>query len=580
MKSRVFAAALFLSGTLAFAQEAPRAQETIDVTIRNVDLVVTDAKGNRVAGLAKDDLQLFENGTAREITNFSEIKKGATTGTAEPPPRRIAIVFDLYTLTMPAKQQAVTAARKFLNTNLRKSDLAAVYTGGNSLTVISDWSSDPAVIGAALDKVNAEAALPNATQRQLSERRIRDSLIDASFVESAHRAPAAGGGGAGTAPDDSPRTQPVMGDPTMQAPRQSNVAMSSFNDVIAQARIFAQTEYRDVEHSLSVMNAVTAAFGAAGGRKVLIVAGGGLPTRPGAELFTWLQGEADKAARGEYGSAMTKNAGRSSAIDASKYDASPIIRSFAHGAAQKGIVLYALDTEFGGHVSSQVERADRSDSAADYMGVSQRADGYQMLSNLTGGVALLGGSAETAMAEIAKDLDSYYSIAYRTTADASGVSQLNVKSKSGYNVRATFAALPKSRDSEMLDKVAANTIEKQPNDLGITLAADPVVPGEGDRRTVAVRIMIPVKKLKLVKEGDSVTGGFNVYVSTGDDKGNSSEVSKQTHEIKWPADALPALMEKSITYRVNVVMEPGRSQISIGVMDQRSEQRGFERIGV
>ncbi|MCU1231154.1 MAG: hypothetical protein JWO97_4038 [Acidobacteria bacterium] len=574
MNSRIFAAALLMSASFAFAQEAPRAQETIDVTVRNLDVVVTDSKGNRVTGLAKDDLQLFENGAPRDITNFEEIKKGATTGTSEPPPRRIAIVFDLYTLTMPAKRQAVDAARKFLAANLRKTDLAAVYTGGNSMTTISDWSSDPAAIGAALDKVNAEAALPNATQRMIAEKRIRDSLVDASFAESSH-----------TSKDTPNLNDGQHGDPTMQAPRvdtssSQGGAMRTFNDVIAQARIFAQGEYRDVEHSVSVMNAAVSAFGASGGRKALIIAGGGLPTRPGVELFTWLQNEADKASRGEYGNAMAKSAGRSSALESSKYDTTPIIRSFAEGATRKGIVVYALDSEIGGLPATRVGSAEHTDNAADFMGIATRVDGYQMLSNLTGGVALLGGSAANSMAEIAKDLDSYYSLGYRTAATSDAVPAIELKSKSGYRVRATFASLPKSRDSEMLDKVAANNVEKQPNDLGITLAADPAVAGEGDRRTVSVRIMVPVKKLKLVKEGEFVTGGFNVYVSTGDDKGNSSEVSKQTHQIKWPAEALPSLMEKSITYKVNVIMEPGRSQISIGVMDQRSEQRGFDRLGV
>lgn len=576
MKTRAFAAALFLTASMAMAQDAPRAQETIDVTIRNVDLVITDAKGNRVTGLTKDDLQLFENGSPREITNFSEIKKGATTGSAEPPPRRVAIVFDLYTLTMPAKQQAVAAARKFVNANLRKTDLTAVYTAGNSLTTVADWSSDPAAISAALDKVNAEAALPNATQRMIAEKRIRDSVEDAQWIESAHTT--GGPGKASGATNGDPTMQPPGIDPNaMQAQKPS---LSSFNDVIAQARIFAQGEARDVEHSISIMNAVMNTFGAAGGRKALIVAGGGLPTRPGAELFTFLQGVADRAARGQSGHAMAQGASRSSVLESAKYDTTPVIRSFAEGASSKGVVVYALDSEMGGLPASRIERTDANEHGADAMGISTRVDGYQMLASLTGGVALLGGSAENSMTEIAKDLDSYYSVAYRTAGDAGATPQLDVKSKSGYKVRATLAALPKSRDSEMLDRVAANNVEKQPNDLGITLAADPAVPGEGDRRTVSVRIMIPVKKLKLVKEGDSVTGGFNVYVSTGDDKGNSSEVSKQTHEIKWPAEALPSLMEKNITYKVNVVMEPGRSQISIGVMDQRSEQRGFERIGV
>lgn len=51
-------ALLLLLGLSAFAQQQlPPASETIDVSIINLDVFVTDKKGNRVDGLTLDDLE-------------------------------------------------------------------------------------------------------------------------------------------------------------------------------------------------------------------------------------------------------------------------------------------------------------------------------------------------------------------------------------------------------------------------------------------------------------------------------------------------------------------------------------------
>jgi VWFA-related protein len=571
----------------AFAQSVPKAQETIDVRVRSVDVVVTDAKGNRISGLAKDDLQLFENGKPREITNFSEMKRGAQGATfTEPPPRRILMLFDVNTLTLSAKRQAVDAARKFLITNLRPTDLASVYLAASTLTRVSPWSGDAATISAALDRVNAEAASPLAADREAAERQIRATIADAVMIaesrKSGTHSPIGGGG------DVDPSTPPVPGQGTGtgtggtgNSRGNSRPPERAFDDVLAHARQFAQLERRDVDHEISMMNAVLGAFGDGEGKRALIVAGGGLPTRPGAAIFAYLDSVREDAQRGSFGAGMQGGAGNSALLESSKFEATGLIRTFGESAARRGITIYALDSELGGFSGSNIGRGERSNSGADFAGLGSRVDGYQMLANLTGGSALLGGSAERSMVEIAKDLDSYYSIGYRTDEDLVAPN-LSVKSKSGYRVRAMLANVPKSRDNEMQEVVAASAVAplETPNDLGITVTAEPAPPAEDGRRVVTLKVMIPVKNLKLERDGDSVTGGFNVYVSMSDGAGDTSEPTKQTHQIKWPADALPGLVEKSVTYKLNVTMDPGRTRISVGVMDQRSEQRGFQKLAL
>jgi hypothetical protein len=63
-----------------------------------------------------------------------------------------------------------------------------------------------------------------------------------------------------------------------------------------------------------------------------------------------------------------------------------------------------------------------------------------------------------------------------------------------------------------------------------------------------------------VQEGNEVSGAFTVFISTGDWVGNSSSVNRQLKEIRWPADVLANAGDKAITFRVNVVLEPGRQK--------------------
>ena len=44
----------------------------IEVSIVNVDTVVTDKQGRRVHGLRKEDFEIYENGVRQPITNFAE----------------------------------------------------------------------------------------------------------------------------------------------------------------------------------------------------------------------------------------------------------------------------------------------------------------------------------------------------------------------------------------------------------------------------------------------------------------------------------------------------------------------------
>jgi VWFA-related protein len=528
-----------------FAQEPPRAAATIDVTIRNVELVVTDRAGNRITGLPQSEFQLYEDGLAHDITNFTEMGRASAGNVFQPAPRAILLAFDISSLTQSGRRNAVESARQFLATSVRPNDRVAIYAVGNTLTKVCDWTFDLPTLNKALDAVSASAAPTTAGQRETAQKRVLAQISDAQQGD------AAGGG-----------------------------VYFDFRAMVSEARTFAMQELRDAAQTVNMLAAALNAFGRTSSKKVMLIAGGGLPMRPGADLFAVLESVRVRAEQGELGEGAKRGSRQASPLtEAALFDLAPVARNFSTLAVRRGVAVYALDPELGERASGRAEFANINDSSVDFTAVASRAAGYQFLATETGGSAILGRRGGDALSDIAKDLDAYYSVGYRTDAKAGDVPKVEVKSKTGYRVRTTFAGLPPTRESEIEDRVIANHVELAgANDLGITLD---VLPNAGTgKKHVKLRILIPVRNLRLDRDGEFVTGGFEVYVATGDAVGNSSPVNRQTHQIKWPVAALPQLIGKMITYNVDVEIEPGRKQISVGVVDMKSERTGFERIGV
>lgn len=179
-------------------------------------------------------------------------------------------------------------------------------------------------------------------------------------------------------------------------------------------------------------------------------------------------------------------------------------------------------------------------------------------------------------ADAAEDLASYYSLTVR----ADAATPIQVKTTRPSYIRTYLASARPLADDVIGDTVLAHHfIAPQSNDLGISLATAPL-PADGVRRQVKLQVLVPIRNLSFAREGAEVTGGFDVLTSIGDGKGRFTRVNKQTHAIRWPAAALEQAGQRNITYSFDVSLEPGSTQISVGVVDRRSKKTGFQRIEV
>ncbi len=149
-------------------QPEPSITFQVDVDFVDIDAVVTDERGNFVAGLAKEDFELFEEGKPQEIGAFSVVDMPLPTAGAQA--ARPAEVTDVKTNAQPLNGRlyvivlddlnvaplrskvVVDAARKFIEGHFGPEDVAAItYTSGRT-DGAQEFTSDRRLLLAAIDK--------------------------------------------------------------------------------------------------------------------------------------------------------------------------------------------------------------------------------------------------------------------------------------------------------------------------------------------------------------------------------------------------------------------------------------------
>jgi VWFA-related protein len=525
---------------------AGQVQETVNVAVTNADLVVTDSKGNPVHGLTAADFELYEGNKKREITNLSEVSSaapapGAAAKVGAAPSRAVLVLFDNTSLTLPMRRQAADALKAWMGSHLRPVDKIAIVEVTPSLLTRQPWTIDSRQANAAIDVIAGES-----TSMMEQERRDTRKRVD----EVVHRAATA-----------------------------SQQEVVRFDEATQAVRSYAASAMRDTQSVLSSMTAALTYFPPSAQKKVLLVVGEGLDVNPGADLFQYLNSVKMDIESGS-GPSMLRSGARASSplTEMGQFDVSPSLRVMQNAAVRNGIMIYAINPGLNENSGGQVMESGPSDTRAQFATSAGSRAGYELLVRPTGGTAFYGEPPAMALTQISSDLDTYYSIGFKPGPANESQGPLTVKTKAGYRVRATRAPAPQSSDDKMREAVLAHHVAApMSNDMKIAVANDPPV-ADATGRKVRLKVLIPVASLKLDREGEDVTGGFVVYVSSGDDHGSATRVNRQEHQIRWPANSLEALKDKTITFTVDVVVPAGLSQISVGVMDEKSQQTGFDRV--
>jgi len=518
---------------------------------RSIDVVVTDNHGNHIAGLTQADFQILEDGKPRDIARFTPLARVAD-GADVQPTRNMLLIFDETSISLSARHTTVASLKSFVEQRVRPIDRVMVLTiaGVGGVFPVTNWTSSRQDLLAALDKAEQATVGNKGYERRETERNIEQTITFAQQAEA----------------DNNGQSIPI-----------------TFDTIMNHGRQYASLMQQEARASAGAVYEALSYLGSGPGKKVVVIAGGGLSTRPGADLFQYIESIRNQAVMGNLGRSLAVGAQSANPLsEVSRFEITDTVREIARNAHDRGIIVYTLDPDTSGTSTPEIERTSTRDTGEEFVGVADRLSGYQLLSSVTGGLTLIG-RGDIPLAQISSDLDNHYLLGYTQSLNDKGkLPKTDVKVlKPGYGVRYAFAGGPETKDSEIQDAVIANHANGAvwSNDLQISILKDPPQP-DAEGRRVKLRVLIPVKSLQLQHDGNEVTGGFAVYISTGDGEGHTSAVNRQVHDIRWPADKLPEMEDKTIGFAVDVVMKPGRNQISVGVLDQRSKHMGFAKASI
>ncbi len=554
----VLSAALLLDPFILPAQETATGAfgEVLDIRVTSVDVVVTGPDGGPAAGLTAADFEIYENGKAQEITNFFEVGSGPSAGTitvAGQKPievssprsaRQFIFYFDNGTLSVQNRNQIFPAVRAFLQENMEPGDETMIVTWNRALDVRLPWTRDLKAVDTMLETMAGELA--NASQLQLERRRV-ERAVDQLEIDA-----------------EDPAT------------------LTTFAMVEASVRSYAENVRHDMAQSVGAIAKLLSSLSGVEGRKVLVLATESLPTKAGGEMFEKLESIRTRAMVSTTSTLKSGARQGSRVVDSSKFNVAPMIEQLGIAANATGVTIYAINPRGTAKNEGKSDLQQPGDSSMDFGEAVQSLDGVNMLARKTGGVAMVGASAEVALDRIARDLGSYYSLGYKAGPGSSPNRNIEVRIKRpGHAVRARESVYYRTLETEMADRVIANQLRAEPtNDLGVSLEADPVT-SDGSRQLLPMRIVIPVDSLTLLSDGaGGVTGGFSVFVCTGDGAGDASGVNVQSHQIKWPDAQAVQMKGRRIGFAVQVPIEKGRDQISVGVVDHLSQVQGFATMTV
>ncbi len=159
-----------------FSQDKPAGEAAKPPTIKvRTGLVlipaqVTDAKGNRVTDLKKEDFAVFENDKRQEIALFEHVTtkaevikpaampEGSFTNTMETSPSRITIfVIDLLNSKMEEQREARKQLLDFLSNSLGEQEpVCLVVVNAQGASLVHGFTTDPKVLLEAINKLKAE----------------------------------------------------------------------------------------------------------------------------------------------------------------------------------------------------------------------------------------------------------------------------------------------------------------------------------------------------------------------------------------------------------------------------------------
>ena len=543
-------AGLLLAGFgVSYAQDEPAETpteqedeyfETVEVNVVNVEVFVTDKKGNPITGLTKDDFEIFEDKRPIAVTNFYAVEDRRRLGVEAPvapeaEPRlpsasraevplipvedrlHLVIYIDNFNIRPFNRNRVFRRLRTFLRQNLNPQDQVMLVSYDRSLHMRQEFTNQPSKINAAMFEL--EDFSGHGVTADSERRRVLDAVGEAEDV----------------------------------------------GDAMLQVRPYAEALFNDISFSLSALEDMIDSLAGLSGRKAILYVSDGLPMKAAEEMFYMVQ------QKFQYTPAVTQM------LD---FDNSRRFRTLAHNANSNGVTFYAIDA--AGLRASEASSVEISADGGGIEGMSTYIDTIyrqniqeplRFMADLTGGRAILNSNdISDDLLRIKKDFDNYYSLGYSPANAGEGrlhKIQVKVKGRKGLRIRHRESYRSKSPSTQMIDgTLAALRYGFEDNSLGVLLEIGSPTPSRDGMFMVPVKVGIPLNRVVMVPRAETYYGRTRLYFGAIDDEERISEVTDLELPIRIPADRFAEVKEMFYPYETSLLMRGGPHQLAVGLRDE------------
>jgi VWFA-related protein len=507
--------------------------ERVEVHVSNIEVVVTDSKGNRVPDLKREDFEVFQDGIPQPISNFYAVGGGKVTfadGTSIPldapetqtqlPPEvkaRFILFIDNLNIQPQNRNRMFGRLKEFIAQNVGARAEAELITYNRSLKTRQKFTSDGSEINAALEDVERDTGGGTTTvgERRDAVQRINDS--------------------------------------------------QSADEALGIARQYARALTNDLQFDVDAIKNTINALAGIQGRKILVYVSEGLPQTAGMELYDAVQ---------------QKYSEQASTLEAFEFDMTGKYASIIQAANAQGVTIWALDAsgltvdEFS---TAENRTLDIKPSA--FMMRQNQQGPLQMLAEQTGGVAAVNTNDwKKNLDDLARDFSNFYSLGYKTSraaVDRPHSVAVNVKRK-GLRIRFRKSFLEKTPETQTSEAVVASLFyPRDDNPLNIHVSIGAQKPYDRENFSVPVRVSVPIGKLALLPEAEKYEGAFFLYVIARDADEKQSDLSIQRQAVTVPTADFTKAQSKDFHYDFTMTVGPGAQRLAFAVRDANTGVTSF-----
>ncbi len=532
-------------------------RNTTNVTLVNIDVFVTDKKGNPVTGLTKDDFRIFQDGIERKITNFAVFNKnvyrslyakkipGLKTVEATPTPAPVSKVqvkpiymvlyIDNMNLRPIDRNHVLRQLRGFVRENLVPPTQMMVAFYDHSLKILQPFTSDPEEIYHALSSV----------KHFTGGRSERDSAHK-DVVEMMRKY------------QDQDRA--AMG---------SSYDQSRLPSAYHLVRAYADEGRNRLAFTIGGLRQIVSMLAGLPGKKSILYISDGLQMIPGIDLFY------------DY-SAVYHDTNIMNLI--SDYDRTSLFKALVENAAAQGVTFYTVGAQ-GLRVSGAgaAESQYSQDALSSTVLTESYNDSLQYMAEGTGGRAIVNtNDFRAGFEKISNDLYTYYSIGYTITStgrDKIHKIKVKLKNNPGYTVRYRRHFIEKSLESRVQDQVMTSLVfPVEHNPMHVQVITGEPSPATNEWWTVPIHVSFPLSKVALLRDRDDYVGRVILYIAARDSSGKRSDVQHQEHEIRIPAADYKEAQRKRFGIDLSLLMAKGHYTVAVGLLDEITQEDSITTI--